>query len=271
MWSSSDGFVWKCICVCVCACVKEYWAFSSQMSAEQSLCTITSGHLGPINTVSELQLCLFFFVPYCLFIIVSLLSLFLPLPLSLSVLLFPLSHCCFSLSLSFSPPPACIHVFVYSSLSSCTAPMREHMHFTVFLPLLPPPASVHTYTLSLFSLSQLVATLLSLFLPCLHLLVLLSLVIPFDSSQNINSSLDHRQQQNPFAIQIVFSQDCHLVYACVVSAQHKSSCKWLYTWWASYLEKYVKLVISYLCYSAKLRQLLPGCCTYTSHCLTINR
>jgi len=49
--------------VCACVCEKEYWVLSSQMSAEQSLSTITSGHLGPINTASELQLRLLFLVP----------------------------------------------------------------------------------------------------------------------------------------------------------------------------------------------------------------
>ena len=176
MWSSSDGSVR----VCVCVCAKEYWALSSQMSAEQSLCTITSGHLGPINTASKLQLCLFFFVCYCLFIIVlSLESISSPSSLFVLIPFFLVAHSCF-FSFPFFLTASCMHNFVclFPSLSSCTAPAPEHLHLTVAV-------SAHTYTL--FFSPQLVATLLSLPLPLL--LLLLSLVTPFDSCQNITSSL----------------------------------------------------------------------------------
>lgn len=207
-----------------CVCVKEYWAFSSQMSAEQSLYTITSGHLGPINTASELQLCLF--VPYCLFIIV----------LSLR----SISSYFFSSCLTYTLPPlsACIYSFLYSSLSgrnTCILPS------SVLQPVLT-PLHPHIHILSFFFppslfLSQLVATLFFSPSPPLS--------SPFCAAFTCHSSWllskhhllpGHQQQQCLFAIQIVFfTQDCQPVRACVAHLQQKSSCKLLYTWcWTSY-------------------------------------
>lgn len=129
------------------------------MSAKQLLCTLTSGHVGPINTASQLQLCLFFFVPYCLFIIVFS---FKPISSSsspsLSLYFFYLRHSqacfCFSLPLHFS---LLLHAYIYflmpSSLLSY-APMPEHMHFTfiLFSYYYISPASAHTLLLFLFFL-----------------------------------------------------------------------------------------------------------------------
>lgn len=144
-WDYGGALRW--ICLSVCACVEEYWALSSQMSAEQSLCTITSGHLGPINTASELQLCLFFFVPYCLFIIV--LGLFLPTsPLFVCMAYFLVSLTCtvFVFFPSLSHPPrmhTLISFFLPLLLQSCHA-------FHCLPPLSRSPASAHSYTVWLF-------------------------------------------------------------------------------------------------------------------------
>lgn len=143
--------------LCECVFVKGNWALSSQMSAEQSLCTITSGHLGPINRVRELQLALFSFVPYCLFILV----------LSFK------SISSTSLSLSVS-------LLVFSFLSVSHPPLHECIHFSTALLVLQPQSllhplhlHIHTYCLDVF-LSQLLAILSSLCSPLVFFCVCFS-------------------------------------------------------------------------------------------------
>lgn len=150
------------------------------MSAEQSLCTITSGHLGPINTASELQLCLFFFVPYCLFIIVFSLKSISSSSSLLSVLAFFLSHIHTILSLLFSLS-ACIHSSLYSSLSCpstcisspvCQLCICTYIHTQSFPPSWWPPCFLSCF----------------FFLCCFHLSLLLTLVKTSSSPLGTNNS-----------------------------------------------------------------------------------
>lgn len=89
------------ICVSVCVCMKEYWALSSQMSAEQSLCTITSGHLGPINTASSVTSSLSVIVSSSVSSLFSLSSTFLSIFLCITCLTY--TYFCFSHPTPFSP------------------------------------------------------------------------------------------------------------------------------------------------------------------------
>lgn len=103
------------------------------MSAQQSLSTITSGHQGPAGSASEpaSELCLLFFVPSCLLIIVCApkTTLF-----SLLVLLFYLSSnlqfcLCFALLPPFPRPTCCVAVI---SFSRCSLLVPERVHFAIF-------------------------------------------------------------------------------------------------------------------------------------------
>ena len=197
------------------------------MSAEQSLCTITSGHLGPINTASQLGLCLLFFVPHCLFIIVlsckSVSSYFLPLCLCglLSCLTYAHSLAFFFLFLLSTPPHAYIHFFIPPPLAVQHLEL-EHMHFPWLPPLFHHPC-IGTYIHNnsfFFSLSLTAGGHLALSFP--HhprrlRFVLLSLVAPFDSCQNITPSLGTDNSTAYLLFKsfffFFFSQDCHLARA----------------------------------------------------------
>lgn len=201
------------------------------MSAEQSLCTITSGHLGPINTASQLRRCLLFFVPHCLFIIVlslkSVSSYFLPLCLCglLSCLTYAHSLAfCFFFFFSLSPqhPSACIHSFLYSSPSGCAASRAgTHAFSLTSSPVLPPlHRHIHLQWLFFFFFSFPAGGHLALSSP--HRprrirFVLPSLVAPFDSCQNITPSLGTDNSTAyllfKYFFKFFFSQDCHLVRA----------------------------------------------------------
>lgn len=139
MWSSSDGIFGSYF-------MKEHGALSRQMSAEQSRCTITSGHLGPINTTPALV----FFSPL----------------LSLHHCL--LSYGCFSsllflsvysiVSYFYIPPlfliSSCKDVLVPNSFLYCSHAQHYFYHdiyFQASLPV-PPSSSAHTYSIWLFSL-----------------------------------------------------------------------------------------------------------------------
>lgn len=184
---------------CVSVCVKEYWALGSQMSAEQSLCTITSRHLGPVSTASERAPAPAPSPFLCPSVVSSSLSAFPRLFLPTSFLLVCVHFFFYIFShtvLLFFPFPLSlalhghIHFFISPSLA-----VPEHMHFTVFLTAVLLHRRIHMQ-----SLFQLVTTLLSLLLFCLLRFVLLSLVIPFDSCQNLTS---FRGTPTAFAIQIV--------------------------------------------------------------------
>lgn len=142
------------------------------MSAEQSLCTITfrtSGTCERHQRASRRRLCLFSFVPCCLFIIVRSLKTISP---SLSLLLFYLLSHIQSCS-GFAPPHA--HSLLYSTpLSLLRRPLPEDMHFAVFLPVCSTPclsAYISNCYYFLF-----IPPFSSLWPPCFSLLCLVSVL-----------------------------------------------------------------------------------------------
>ena len=162
---------------------------------------------GTYKHSEQLQLCLFFFVPYCLFIIV------------LSRKSFPSSCSLYCVCVSFS------HRLV-SALSFVTNSLQENIHIPflawthAFLCLFARSTTLaYAYTLFI-SLSHLVSTRLSLPLTCVLL------VTTFDFGQNIISSLSTNSSRAYLLFKFMF-------YKIVTWSVHVlceldiSSCKWL--------------------------------------------
>lgn len=190
---------------------KNTGALGSQMSAEQSHCTITSGHLGPINTARRLQPVVFFFLwsPVVSSSLFSVLRLFLPLPPSQCLYITLLFTLLFSIA-------SCMHTFL--AIPSCTAPTPEHIHFFFNrLPLLPP---LHLKFHLFFLHTQLVAN--SVSCPpsssnsCHLRTALLSLVTLLDSLTKRHVLPERQQQQSEFAIQIGERTYCKVIQETIM-------------------------------------------------------
>lgn len=135
--------------------------------------------------------------------------------------------------------PLCPQGFFYPPSLSLSLPrppyVLTNINFDISTSSAVHAQSIHSHPLFL---TQLVATLLSLPhlpSPCLHGVVLLPLVTPFDSCQNITSS---RSADNSVGAYLLFrflsffgDGYCLLVCTRIVYSQHKSSCKSLCITW----------------------------------------
>lgn len=193
MWGSSDGFVGVCV-----SAPKNTEALGSQMSAEQSHCTITSGHLGPINTARRLQLLFFFnLVSSCLFIFVLYLKAFSSSnSISMSV---------YNFTFYFAVFHRLLHAYYFSNSFLYSSNPWAHTSFFNRLPLLP---LLHLKFHLFFPHTQLVAnsvpsppqTVVTFILCCFHL------SLSWTLWQNVTSSLSASSSRANLLFKLVFTR-----------------------------------------------------------------
>lgn len=204
------------------------------MSAQQSLSTITSGHQGPAGSASEpaSELCLFSFVPCCLLIMVCSTKTTLFLVGIAFFLSFPWTYnFVFVLSSHLFSPPHCVAVISFpAALFRC----QKECISASFVSLLAPPASAHMFAIRPYCCVPPAAPdhiALSALLPCLFRFCAALTCHSFWLLSKHHLLPGRRQQQNLFAIQILFFFIPRRLSpaACVAYSQYKWSCKWLYT------------------------------------------